>query len=174
MYIKLIRWSPDISFLVPIRSGYTKEISYQHIMSDIELSIIVEKWSVNVHLDDECTFLSLFVILRLICIVGWCSCRRCLKLFFMTLLRTLFHDQVQLIYFINYCYSFTLIRILSRFYNPYVPSFFIFTITLLFILLFDNSVSFLMILTEPKIFRIFEPILYMESKWDIIEWVLLY
>lgn len=176
MYIELIRWSSNISFFIPVSSSYTKKVSYQHIMSDIKLPIVVEKRSIDVHLDDECTLFSLLVLLWLILIVvGWCYCGRCLKLFFVGfILWIVLHDQVQLINLVNYWYSSALIWVLSRFDYPYIPSFLISTIALLLLLFlfFDELVSLSIILTKLDIFRILYPILYMKSKRDIIKRIL--
>lgn len=73
-------------------------------MSNVKLSIIVKKRPIDVHLNNVSTFLLLSSI----------------SIFFSL---ALLQQRVQLIDFINYSYSSTLVTVFSRFNNPDISHF---------------------------------------------------
>jgi len=109
MDIEVIRWGSDVSLFVPIASSYSIEIGDKHVMSDIELPIIVEKGSVDIHLHDVC-FLGLFCLLLLFAVLA--------------LLFSLSDDVIQFVNLVNYCDSSSLVGVFSRFNYPNVSGLF--------------------------------------------------
>ena len=126
-------------------------------MSDIELSVIVEKRSIYIHLD----YISSLGLLFLFLLLGISS----------TFI-ALFHNSVEFINLVDDCDSSTLIRIFSRFYNPNISG--LQFILLAFFLSFDELCSFLIILGKPFILLIFETIFDVESQWYIVKYILSY
>ena len=126
-------------------------------MSDIELSVIVEKRSIYIHLD----YISSLGLLFLFLLLGISS----------TFI-ALFHNSVEFINLVDDCDSSTLIRIFSRFYNPNISG--LQFILLAFFLSFDELCSFLIILGKPFILLIFEAIFDVESQWYIVKYILSY
>lgn len=54
--LKLKAACSDVSLLIPISFQLTVEPAEEHIAANIEFTAIVEKWSVNIFLDDKGLF----------------------------------------------------------------------------------------------------------------------
>ena len=177
MHVELIWRRSYITFFIPVGSRNTKNISNQHIMSDIKLPVIIQKRPVDIHLHNKCTLLSLLFCLTVYRNISWS--RRSLQVFMLICIwsaRGLFHDRVQLVYLVNHSYSSTLVRIFTRFDYPYIPGLLLRTVSFLFFLLLilNQLASLLMILAKPQILRVFHPILNVKSHRHILKDILLY
>ena len=174
VYVKLIWRGPDVSFLIPVGSCNTKKVGNQHVVTNIKFSVVVQKWPVNIHLNDKCVFLVWIILVAQIMIRQWSVCRWSLR-FFIVFRVCLFHDHIEFIDFINDSDSSALIRVLTWLNNPYVPGFiFLFvSLFLLFFLFFYQFVPPFMVLTEFDVLGIFHSIFNVESKGYIVERILL-
>ena len=151
MNIKRIRWSSDISFLIPVSSHNSIKVGDKYKMSYIKFSIIVKKRSINVHLNNKSSiyFLSfIFSIFR-----GMLG---------------LLHDIIELIYLIDDCNTSTLICVLSWLDYPYISHFFA-IIYFLFFLFFYYLLSFFIVLNKSFVLNIFETIFDVKSKWNVLK-----
>jgi hypothetical protein len=150
VYVEEVRRSSDITFLVPVCPCDSVEICHQYVVPNVEFSIVVEERSINVHLDDESS-----VTLAIFC---------CLRLSFLRL----FQNTIEFIDFIDYGNPSTLIRILSRFDNPYIPH--LLACIYLFLLFPLNLfLSFLVIFDKSAILRILEPVFDMKCQRNILK-----
>ena len=116
-YCEFVRWCSYVAFLVPVSLHAAIYAWNQHVMSDIEFSSVVEKWSLNVFLENKSSQFPIAIsfspfhpynhiiecigntnAISTICIFAWlddphilCAC---LALLFLNLLIILFKDLV--------------------------------------------------------------------------------
>lgn len=164
MNVKLVRWCTDVTLLIPVGSGDTKNICDHHVMPDIKLSVIVKQWTINIKLNNK----SIFLFCNLYCFLWWIILRSLLIFsWLVTFSIGLLNDGIEFINLIDNSDSSALIGILAWFYNPNISRLFLsiqisFLLLLLF-LLFYLFGSFLMILTKSDVLRILKSIFYMKS-----------
>lgn len=168
--VEFIGGCSNVAFLVPVCSLNPVEIRDEHVVTDVEFSVVVEEGSVNVRLDYEC-FLCFFLVNDCFACffvpIGWITILGSLSLL---------HQTIELVNLIDDCYSSPLIAVLSGFYDPYISCFPLLSfssILFFFFFLFHNLGSFFVILYESGVLRVFNPFFYMESERDIVEGVFL-
>lgn len=169
VHIELIRRCSNVSLLIPVGSSNSQNVCYEHVMSNVELTIVVEQWAVNVHLNDECTLLLL--LLDLAWLRLWCCSWRGFWFWFWL---GRFHYGVQFVDLVNNSDASALVRVLARFDNPNISGLFLAPVSLLVFhfLLFDLFASLLMIFAKSQVFRILHAIFNMKSQRYIIKDIL--
>lgn len=126
-------------------------------MSDIELSIIVEKRSIDIHLNYICSLGLLFLFLLLEVSSTFIA---------------LFHYSVEFINLVDDCDSSALVWIFSRLNDPNISG--LQLVFLAFFLSLDKLCSFLIILGKSFILFVFEAIFDVESQWYVVKYILSY
>ncbi len=127
MDVEFIWRCADVPLFIPVGSSDPENVCDQNVVADVEFSVVVEEWSVDVHLDDECALLRILVFgVTVDWYVGWGWW--CLELFLLIvvwLTRGLFHYGVKLVNLVDDRDSSTLIGVLSRFNDPYISCLFL-------------------------------------------------
>ena len=130
-------------------------------MTDIKFTLVVKKWSVQIHLYYVCSVLT-HIIIRLM-----------LFTFLLIWFYFIHFDYaIELINLINDCYSSSLITILSRLNYPNISCLYWFHISFSF-LLFYLFFSFFIKLNEPIVLRIFHAIFNMKGQRYILKRLLI-
>ncbi len=158
MNIIEISWCPDVPFLIPICLCHSIQICYEHVVPNVEFSIIVKEWSVHIHLHNKSFILEFpYYLLTLsvwlfagFFILGW-----------------IFYNAIELVYFIYYCNTTSLIGILPWLNNPNISCFP--CPAEIGLLLFDFISSFLINFSKFLILNISKSFSYMKGQWYIIE-----
>lgn len=89
--IELVWRGTDVAILVPICECNTIKIGYEHVMSEVEFTRIVEEWTIDVKLDNECSLGLLFwmIIWMWTMLLWWldiCLCQFIIVVFWKMLL----------------------------------------------------------------------------------------
>ncbi len=176
MNVKFIWWCSNVTLLIPVCSSNTINTCDQHVVTNVELTIVVQERTVKIHLNNKCALLfcrSGNLLLTVLKLVWW----ELLWFAFMIVFSTcLFDDRIKLINFINHSDSSTLIGVLSGLDNPNISHFFlrpVFSLLLfLFLLLLNHFTPFLVILAKPYIFWILYSVFYMKCQRDVIKRIL--
>lgn len=63
MQVKLSPAGANVAFLIPVCSKYTVDTGEKHVCADVELSLVVQKRTLNVLLNDVCFLNSVRVLL---------------------------------------------------------------------------------------------------------------
>ena len=143
-------------------------------MPNIKFPIIVEHWSINVHLHNKCSFAIILLILFLKPLPqALISLIRGFTLFiFCNALAYSPHNVIELVDLVDDCDSSALISIFTWLYDPNVSSFSFFQIALLlfdFLLFFYYCFSSIVICDESFVLRILQSFLYVECEGYIIK-----
>ena len=146
---------PHISLLIPVDSSNPIEIADEHILPQVEFSVVVEKRPIYVHLNNKC----FWAWSKLLIFIGLA-----LAVIFINSVTTLtpcFSEDVsKLINLVNDCDSIPSVRVLTWLDNPNVSGL---SVPKLFFLLLDLLFALLIELHESFVFYIFCTIFYMES-----------
>ena len=105
------------------------KVGYQHKVSQVKFSVVVEEGSVDVHLDYEC-FGTWFQIFLLIYFVLWVIVSNSMA----TLTAFPFQNISELVNLINDSNTVSSVGVFSRFDDPYISSF---AMAMLFLFFFD-------------------------------------
>lgn len=144
MDIEEIWGSTYIAFLVPVSSSHSIDVGDKKVMPDIEFAVIIKKRSIDVHLHYKGLFFWGLYLSTWFFLSHW-----------------LLDNMIELINLIDNCYSFTLIRILPRLDNPYVPG--LWSPSICWLLLYQ-SCSLLVKFSKAMILRIFKAFSDMEGQ----------
>lgn len=60
--VELVRSRSYIALCIPISASHSIKVSNEHIMSDIEFTVVVKKWPIDVHLHNISSFSVIFVL----------------------------------------------------------------------------------------------------------------
>lgn len=145
--IELIWGSADVSFFVPVSLEDSIDLTYHHIVSDIEFALTVQERTVDVELHNE-SFISSIVMLPF----------------------TL-HYWVQLIDLVNYSDAIASVGEFSWLYDPNIPHWSANWNAILFVLflLVDDGLSLLVVDCESLILWITIAFLDMEGQGNNFE-----
>lgn len=152
MDIEEIGGSADIAFLVPVGACHSVDIGHKEIVSYVEFAVVIKKWTIDIHLHYEGLFL------------WWLN----LPIGFF-LSHWLLDNMIELVNFINNCYSFALVRIFSRLDDPNVSG--VWPSSVCWLLLYDSG-SLCVKFCKAVILRIFESFSDMECQRNNIEHIL--
>lgn len=146
-YIELVRSGPNVSFLIPICFEDSVQLTYHHVMSNIEFPSFVEKRSIYVQLHYE-SFFSPVIMLALA-----------------------FHYRVQLIHLIDNSYAVSSISQLSWLDYPDVAHWTTDRKAIFFVsfLLANYRLAFFMIPYESFVLWVFCSFFDVEGEWNDLE-----
>lgn len=155
MNVKLVSRCADIALFIPIGPRHSEKIAYEHIVSDIELSIVVEERPVNIHLHyvSLFSFFSVFIFL------------------FVTIRLSCLQNRIQFVYLVYDSDSSALVAVFTWLYYPNVSSFCL-SQALLFLcfgLLLDEFGSFVVVIKKTSVLRVFEAFSNVKSQRYIVK-----
>ena len=153
--VELVGGGSDVALFVPVGSCDAVEVGDEHVVADVELSVVVEHGSVDVHLHDIGVLCLLFVW-RLVVEGGLLD------------LLGLLEDAVQLIDLVYDGYASTLVAVLPRLNYPNIPSLPPPLLSQFLLLLLNHLGSLLIIIQKLKVFRILHGLLDMKSQRYIL------
>ena len=96
-HIKLVRCCPNVALLIPVPPHNPKHVGDQHVVPDVELSVVVQHWTIDVQLNNVSLVGSVLMLLLLV------------------------QHIVNLIELVNYCNPVPSIRKFPRLHDPNVP-----------------------------------------------------
>lgn len=164
--IELVGSCSYVPLCVPVTPHHSEHVGNQHVVANVELSVVVEEGSVNVQLDDEGFSGSILVLLFLV------------------------EHVVDLIQFVDHCDPVASVGEFSWLHNPNVPEpllllpglilfvltlrLILFSLLILFLLLGDIRCPLLVVHLEPLVLDVVGPVPDVECQGQIVEHIIVH
>lgn len=161
--IELVRCRPHVPFFVPPPPHHSEHVSYQHVVSDIELSAIVEQRTIDIHLHNVRTLCFLLIEVRVLCGPPISPL-------------SLLDYTIKFVNFVDDSNASSLIAVLPRLDNPNVSFFILIDNSFLFLnlaLALNLFCSFFVVVDKLVILWVFDSLADMEGQGQVVVHILL-